>query len=126
MVDENKYEADINYSKIDNSAGIVLKERMIKIRKLDKAISDELKMLYSNKCQICSNNYFKKYSEYIVEAHHIESFVKTLNNNSNNIMIICPNHHRLIHKTKPFFDTVKIEFKYPNGYIEALSLNKHL
>ncbi|MDM8555811.1 hypothetical protein QUF75_13855, partial [Desulfococcaceae bacterium HSG7] len=59
-------------------------------------------------------------------AHHIQSFTTSLTNNSDNIMIICPNHHRLIHKVKPTFDKTNLMILYQNGYKEKLILNHHL
>lgn len=47
-------------------------------------------------------------------------------NNFNNIMILCPNHHRIIHAYNPIFKLKNKEFLYPNGYKEGLLLNLHL
>ena len=123
---EEEFEMDINYNKQDLTAKIEEKSKIIKVRKLDKSISDNLKQLYQHKCQICGSNFGYKYNGNIVEAHHIEYFTKTFNNNSDNIMIICPNHHRLIHKVKPIFDRDRLMILYQNGYREKLTLNYHL
>lgn len=41
-------------------------------------------------------------------------------------MILCPNHHRIIHAYNPTFKLKNKEFLYPNGYKEGLLLNLHL
>lgn len=112
--------------KQDESASIVSKEKMIKIRKLDRSISDGLKKVYSFKCQICGQAIGEKYNTSVIHAHHIDPFIRSLNNNPDNIIIICPNHHSIIHNTDPIFDKGEKVFVYPNGYIEGLSLNMHL
>jgi len=122
--DEILYET--NYYKIDETATIIQREKMAKIRKLDVSISDNLKFLYKYKCQICGNNFGYRYNSTIIEGHHLDSFTLTLNNNSDNIIIICPNHHRVIHKVKPDFDRKNLCFSYQNGLKENLKLNQHL
>jgi 5-methylcytosine-specific restriction enzyme A len=112
--------------KQDETASITSKEKIVKIRKLDKSISDGLKHVYSYKCQICGLAIGEKYNSSVIHAHHIDPFVKTLNNNSDNIIIICPNHHSIIHDVNPIFVREKKVFLYPNGYTEGLSLNMHL
>ena len=124
-IEEEDYELSLNY-KIDSYARIEEKKQIIKIRKLDRAIGENLKLLYNYRCQICGDNFGYKYSANIVESHHIENFVTSLNNNADNILIICPNHHRVIHKVMPAFDKETLSFLYPNGFEEKIILNKHL
>ncbi|MBI5676334.1 MAG: HNH endonuclease [Nitrospirae bacterium] len=123
---EEDFEFESNYKKIDDSARIEAKQQVIKIRRLDKAVGESLKLFYNYKCQICGVNFSERHNCYIVEAHHIESFVSTMNNNANNIIVLCPCHHRIMHKANPIFDKRKFIFTYPNGFEENLILNKHL
>ncbi|MBR3017812.1 MAG: hypothetical protein IKH57_12195 [Clostridia bacterium] len=44
-------------------------------------------------------------------------------NDASNIMIVCPNHHSIIHDRNPEFNTKEKTYKYPNGYVEVLKLN---
>src|SRR5659263_430634 len=99
---------------------------MSKNRKLNKAIGENLKMHYDYRCQICGDNFGDKYGTRIVETHHIESFVVSLNNDSSNQIIICPNHHRVIHKAEPALDRRKKLFIYSNGIQEKVLINRHL
>lgn len=123
---EVQYEAEVNYNKEDKSADILLREGLVKVRKLSRAIGDNLKELYGYRCQICGEQIGVKYGASIVEAHHIEYFVKSLNNDASNQIIVCPNHHSIIHATNPKFVKDKKVFVYPNGVIEKLVLNRHL
>jgi predicted restriction endonuclease len=109
----------------DNPA-FIEKTRTTKIRKLDKTIGDNLKRLYEYKCQICGLYIGESYNATVIHTHHIEYFSVSLNNNANNIMVICPNHHGIIHDTNPIFNREKKLFAYPNGYSEGLKLNLHL
>ncbi len=125
-ISEEDFEAAINKDLVDKSAKIEEKLKLEKIRKLNRAIGNNLKLIYNFRCQICGNNFGKKYNGNIVEAHHIQSFTKTMNNDVENILIICPNHHRIIHKVDPMFNKKELSYIYKNGLKEKLILNKHL
>jgi 5-methylcytosine-specific restriction enzyme A len=125
-INEEDFELVSNYKKIDDSARIETKEQIIKVRRLDRAIGESLKLYYNYSCQICGDNFAEKYDCRIVEAHHIDFFVSSLNNDASNITILCPNHHRVIHKANPTFKKERLSFIYPNGLEERLKLNKHL
>jgi hypothetical protein len=102
------------------------KEKMVKIRKLDRKITDRLKQIYQCRCQICGRYIGEKYDIEVIHSHHIDYFSTSLNNNANNILIVCPNHHGIIHRANPQFDRNTKQFIYPNGYKEGLTLNVHL
>ena len=111
----------------DDKATIVQENHFIKVRKLDRNVCLNLKKLYHYKCQICGQLVSELYGNIpVVEAHHIEFFTQSLNNNYNNIMILCPNHHRIVHTYRPTFKHQSKVFEYPNGYKEKLLLNLHL
>ena len=110
----------------DEGAGYQLKEGIRKIRKLNRLIGENLKELYDYRCQICGRRIGEEYGALIAEAHHIDYFVHSLNNDAQNQMILCPNHHSIIHETNPSFDREKKAYVFPNGRVEKLLLNKHL
>jgi predicted HNH restriction endonuclease len=62
----------------------------------------------------------------ISEAHHIIQFIETQNNNADNLIVLCPNHHRIIHTAKPIFDYAEKAFIYNNSLVETLKINDHL
>jgi len=113
--DEQTYEISVNYRLNDPLATIESVQKLTKIRKLNRAIGDNLKLLYDYKCQICGSNFGKSYDANIVEAHHLDPFVISMNNNADNQIIICPNHHRVIHSVRPAFDNKRLLFLYQNG-----------
>ena len=125
-IKEEDFEYQSNYKEVDETARIETKGQIVKVRRLDRAIGESLKLFYSYKCQACGDNFAKKYNCKIVEAHHIDFFVNSLNNDASNIIVLCPNHHRIIHKTSPIFKREAFSFVYPNGLEEKLTLNKHL
>ena len=110
----------------DPNADILLKTRVCKLRKLTKTILTDLKTAYGYRCQICGEYIGEKYGSNLIHAHHIDYFTKSINNNTENIMVVCPNHHGIIHDQNPVFDRKNKLFRYPNGYEEGLKLNLHL
>ena len=124
--DEQEYEASINYNTVDPDATIAAINQIVKIRKLNRIIGESLKLLYNYRCQICGENIGERYGVSIVESHHIDPFVESMNNNAENQVIICPNHHRIIHRARPVFDRRKLIFVYHNGVEERIVLNHHL
>lgn len=123
---EEEFELSTNYSKIDISATIKEKTVLMKIRKLDRSICDNLKLLYNYRCQMTGGKFGEPYESEVSEAHHIDYYTKSLNNNSDNIIILSPNFHRLIHKTNPTFNKKELTFIFHNGVKEKLKLNLHL
>jgi 5-methylcytosine-specific restriction enzyme A len=123
---EQNYEASINYPIFDPTASLETVKQLTKIRKLNRAIGDNLKMLYNYRCQICGDDFGQRFDAHIVESHHIDPFVISMNNDASNQIIICPNHHRVIHKAKPAFHRDKLMLVFNNGVEERLVYNKHL
>lgn len=99
----------------DDTSCYVFKETIVKIRKINKDIIDKLKAHYMGECQLCGDNLGAAYGKEIVEAHHIEYFSKTQNNDSSNIIILCPNCHRLIHSCNPVYHKKDSFFEFENG-----------
>ena len=122
--EERFLEAEMSLT--DEGAGYQMKAGILKIRRLNRLIGENLKMLYGYRCQICGKAIGEEYGAHIAEAHHIEYFVKSLNNDASNQMIVCPNHHSIIHETDPVFDREHMAYVFPGGKVEKLKLNKHL
>ncbi len=104
----------------------ILRPQLVKLRKLDQTIGEGLKRFYAYRCQICGLPIGELYGAAVAQTHHIEYFCKSLNNDASNIMIVCPNHHGVIHAANPQFNWEQKQFCYPNGLREGLILNKHL
>lgn len=122
---EEEFERFGDFTRRDKSASIVMKPQLAKVRKLDRSIGEDLKALYDFRCQICGENFGKPYDQRIIEVHHIIQFVLSMNNDYDNLMIICPNHHTVIHRADPIFDRQSLTLSYPNGYHEVLKLDRH-
>jgi hypothetical protein len=120
---EEEIERIINAVDVANIVGV---EKIVKIRKLDRSIGESLKKLYGYKCQFCGMPIGVEYGVKISHVHHIDYFVRSLNNDASNIIIVCPNHHSIIHSTNPEFDKKDKTFKYPNGFIDKMALNFHI
>ena len=123
---ERIIEASIDYDVADLNSGYVENERLTRIRKLNRKIGENLKILYSYRCQICGKIIGEEYGSHIAEAHHIDYYVNSLNNDSNNQMIVCPNHHSIIHDANPKFDRKRMMYLYPNGVEQKIVVNLHL
>jgi hypothetical protein len=123
---ERIVEADLNYDVQDKNATILTDHRIVKIRKLNKKIGDNLKLLYGYRCQICGQLVGADYGAQIAETHHIDYFINSLNNDSNNQIVVCPNHHSIIHQVNPIFDKKTLLYLYQNGVQEGLKINLHL
>ena len=100
--------------------------KFMKIRKLNRKIGDNLKLLYGYRCQICGQVIGEEFGSYIAEAHHIDYFVKSLNNDVTHQMIVCPNHHSIIHDKDSVFDRRRAMYIYANGEEQKLVLDYHL
>ena len=119
-------EAEEAFNKADPTSRIIIKTAEHKVRHYDTRIIASLKKLYNNRCQICGCTCGEEYGVRVAQAHHIEFFSETQNNDSDNIMIVCPNHHAIIHAAKPEFFRDKLSYIFPNGAEETLALNYHL
>lgn len=121
-------ELDFETFEIREDKGATIKEvsGIHKIRVLDRSIGDSLKKLYDYTCQMTGEKVGEEQGGFVVEAHHIEPFTKSLNNDTSNIIILSPNYHRIIHKANPEWLAKEKAFKFPNGLVEKVTLNKHL
>ena len=121
---EEEYERILNMS--DTKAAIRSTVRAVNVRVLNNKIQNTLKNLYHHRCQICGATAEVMYGVDVSEAHHIEYFTKSLNNNPSNIIILCPDHHRIVHKAKGIIDYETHCFMYENAKVDTLMYNLHL
>lgn len=117
---EHEIEAYLNFQ--DNSATLNVKMKEVKQRLFSRQKVEMLKRLYAYRCQICGRNIGVEYDTDIAEVHHIKYFSLCIDNS----LILCPNHHSLIHKLNPVFDYDKLEYVYSDGKRDRLLLNFHL
>ena len=110
----------------DTQAEFVERFGLTKYRKLNRELGERLKRNYNYRCQICGLNVGLFYGAQVCDCHHINYFSVSLDNTASNLLIVCPNHHRIIHAANPTFDRARKIFLYPNGLEEILRLNEHL
>lgn len=62
-------------------------------------VINKLKIKYKNECQIegCSFSFKKKNGDYYSEGHHLELLSEGGSQDEDNVVILCPNHHRMFH-----------------------------
>lgn len=126
MVSSNELEIERNFKSFDENACVIEDVRTLKIRKLDYSIIHDLKRAYHFKCQICRVDFLAQYNVEVCEGHHIDYFSQSFNNDYSNIIILCPNHHSVIHKDEPLFHRKQLLFEYKNGFKEKILDNVHL
>ena len=127
-IPEEIYEVsdDDKFVMADKSASIIEKQLLVKYRKMDRSIIRMLKKYYDYKDEISGEKIGSEFGDSVVEAHHIEYFTDSQNNDSTNIIIISPNYHRIIHKNNPRFNRKEFQFEFMNGEILKLKLYDHL
>ena len=89
-------------------------------------LAESLKVYYGHRCQICSKSFLPDYGVDLADTHHVHYLARGGPDVSSNIVVICPNHHRVIHATDAHFNRQKLTYEYPNGFREALVLPDHL
>jgi predicted restriction endonuclease len=117
---------DEQFFMADKTASIEEKQRLVKYRRIDRSIILTLKRFYDYRDEISGEKIGEQYGDSVVEAHHIDYFTKSQNNDSTNIIIISPNYHRIIHKNNPRFNRKKFQFEFENGEALKLKLYEHL
>lgn len=123
-VSEYDVEQYLNFD--DNTAALNKTVKSVIERTYSKKKVNMLKRLYAYRCQICGQNVGEEHGVNIAEAHHIKYFSKSVDNSSDNLLILCPNHHSLIHVLNPKFDYDELQYIYPDGKTDKIILDLHL
>ncbi len=121
---EEEIEQILNHSNVKSK--IITRIGAINSRVFDDKVQKSLKALYRYRCQICGATATVMYGVDVSEAHHIEYFSKSANNSPRNIIILCPDHHRIVHKAKALFNYEFHRFEYENAKTDPLMYNLHL
>ena len=88
-------------------------------------LAESLKAYYENRCQVCGKDFLPDYGVAFSETHHIQYLALGGPDISGNIVVLCPNHHRIIHATDAHFNRQSLIYEYPNGLREALIRPDH-
>jgi hypothetical protein len=85
----------------DEPAGIAEERRrylMERAARRDRALVERLRDLYAGECQICRWAPRRLYDQELCEAHHVRWLSRGGGDALSNLVLVCPNHHRAIHK----------------------------
>lgn len=124
QADEESIESLLN--SFNSNAEVTSHSGTIKTRHYNANSIKRLKEHYHHKCQICGINPGAPYDTDLSEVHHIVPFAKKPDNTPGNLIVLCPNHHRLFHKLQVSFDADITAFVSSNGCFFPLTLNDHL
>jgi hypothetical protein len=89
-------------------------------------LADSLKSYYENRCQVCGHSFEPVYGAAFSESHHIQYLSEGGPDISDNMVVLCPNHHRIVHATNAHFDQRSLRYEFPNGLNEPLIVPGHL
>jgi 5-methylcytosine-specific restriction enzyme A len=81
---------------------------------------------YAGRCQICLFDPRARYGHRLCHGHHIHWLSRGGEDEIGNMILICPNHHTAVHQADAVFDYGDLEFRFANGLVERLQLNRHL
>lgn len=87
----------------------------------DPVLSATLKTKYKDRCQICNTTY-RISRGFFCDTHHIKSLSAGGIDVSDNILVLCPNHHRLFGRSRIEIisrDKSKIKIKVGEQVFEA-------
>ena len=85
---------------------------------------EELRDLYEGICQLCGWNPKSIYQRELCEAHHVHWLSRGGDDALHNMVLICPNHHRAIHRTDAPFDWTDASFVFPRKR-EPVQVSRH-
>ncbi|EPR12045.1 HNH endonuclease [Ruminiclostridium papyrosolvens] len=72
-----------------------------RIRRYQKIVN-RLKLEYNYKCQLCGESFLIDNGNYYCEAHHINMLSNGGSQSPENVLILCANHHRMLHYASKF------------------------
>lgn len=78
----------------------ISEEKMVRLIKRYRSIVDKKKMKCGYKCQICGQTFLMDNGKYYCEAHHLIPISEDGSQKSENVIILCANHHRMFHYAK--------------------------
>src|SRR5262249_11631984 len=71
---------------------------MTEVSHRDRDLTEHLRDMYDGQCQICAWAPRERYRVELCEAHHVRWLSRGGSDSLGNLVLICPNHHRAIHR----------------------------
>ena len=92
----------------------------------NRTLVAELQSIYQGRCQLCGFDPQLLYGVKACSAHHIIYLSRGGQDEMKNMLLVCPNHHQIIHAAEAAFDFRDLHYVFNNGRREPLVLNQHL
>lgn len=90
-----------------------------------RELVERLRATYRGRCQVCAWTPRDHYGVELCESHHLHWISRGGPDELFNLTLLCPNHHRAVHRCDAAFDYADLAFVFPD-HREALVLNEHL
>lgn len=87
---------------------------------------ERLHELYGGRCQLCLFDPQDEYGHRLCHGHHVEWLSRGGEDELENMVLLCPNHHAAVHRDDAPFDYADLAFRFSIGRSETLRLNHHL
>jgi 5-methylcytosine-specific restriction protein A len=87
---------------------------------------ERLHELYGGRCQLCLFDPQDRYGVRLCHGHHVQWLSRGGEDELENMVLLCPNHHAAVHRDDAPFDYGDLAFRFSVGRTEALQLNHHL
>ncbi|MBK7760107.1 MAG: HNH endonuclease [Deltaproteobacteria bacterium] len=91
----------------------------------DGALVQWLQRQYEGRCQICGWDPSAVYHRQLCEGHHIQWLSRGGWDTLDNLILLCPNHHRAVHSLDATLDFADLTWRF-GGRQEPTQLNAHL
>lgn len=99
LSEEEINEIITSIDKRNESEDIYRYSRETKTYRRNPVLSSALKLRYKDKCQICDNT-FKIDRGFFCDTHHLKPLRAGGTDTSDNILVLCPNHHRIFDRSR--------------------------
>ena len=90
-----------------------------------RAHVEALRKMYRGCCQVCAWESRAEHSIDVCEGHHLQWLSRGGRDDLSNMVLLCPNHHRLVHALDAPLDFSDLSFNFGDRR-EALAMNDHL
>ena len=90
-----------------------------------RAHVETLRTMYRGRCQICAWESRATHDVDVCEGHHVQWLSRGGGDALGNMVLLCPNHHRLVHALDAPLDFCDLTFDLGDRR-ESLRLNEHL
>lgn len=85
----------------------------------------QLQDLYNGRCQLCLWHPIDRYGYSLCEGHHIQWLSRGGDDEVGNMVLVCPNHHRAIHRVDAPLDFQTLAFDF-GKHTESIQVNHHI